>query len=125
MVIMLFRFCMTKKLSIKNDINEKTNDIMFKKLDIANYVRNMILFDLINQIVINDNKKQIINFLCRPIISSDKKEKDKFEELSKNYREKDFNKFSEQIIELVNNPQKNEKQTKLISLSHNHLSSFL
>ena len=125
MVIMLFRCCMTKKLSIKNDINEKTNDIMFKKLDIANYVRNMILFDLINQIVINDNKKQIINFLCRPIISSDKKEKDKFEELYKNYREKDFNKFSEQIIELVNNPQKNEKQTKLISLSHNHLSSFL
>ena len=116
---------MTKKLSVKKNINEKTNDIIFKKLDIASYVRNMILFDLINQIVINDNKKQIINFLCRPIISIHKKEKDKFDEFYKNYREKDFNKFSEQIIELVHIPQKNEKQTNLISLSHNHLKSFL
>jgi len=124
-VIMLFRCCMTKKLSIKNGINEKTNDVLFKKLDIATYVRNMILFDLINQIIINDNKKQIINFLCRPIVSIDKKEKDKFDEFYRNYKEKDFNKFSEQIIELVHNPQKNEKQTKLISLSHNHLRSFI
>ena len=45
---MLFRCCMTKKLSIKNGINEKTNDVLFKKLDIITYVRNMILFDLIN-----------------------------------------------------------------------------
>ena len=54
-VIMLFKCCMTKKLSIKNDIYEKASDVLLKKLDVITYMRNMILFDIINQIIIVDN----------------------------------------------------------------------
>ena len=122
---MLFKCCMTKKLSIKNDIYEKASDVLLKKLDVITYIRNMILFDIINQIIIDDNKKQIINFLSRPIISYEKKEKDKFDDFYKDYKEKQFKKFLNQIIELIKEPQKNEKQIRLISLSHNHLRSCI
>ena len=46
-----------------------------RKLDIVFYIRNMILFEYINKISLNN--KSIINFLSRPIIyiNGDKKEK--------------------------------------------------
>ena len=34
----------------------------------------MILFDIMNKTLIDQNKKTIINFLCRPIITKDKKD---------------------------------------------------
>ena len=112
-------------LKIKNDMNEKANKIIFKKMDVITYVRNMILFDLYNQNSLDDNKKNIINFLSRPIISIDKKVKHKFAEFYGNYREKDFNKFYDSVQELVKNPKKNEGEIGLISISNEHLKDFL
>ena len=112
-------------LKVKNDMNEKANKIIFKKMDVVTYVRNMILFDLFNQNSLDDNKKNIINFLSRPIISKDKKVKHKFAEFYGNYREKDFNKFYDSVQELVKNPKKNEGEIGLISISNEHLKDFL
>ena len=112
-------------LKIKNDMNEKANKIIFKKMDVVTYVRNMILFDLFNQNSLDDNKKNIINFLSRPIISIDKKVKHKFAEFYGNYREKDFNKFYDSVQELVKNPKRNEGEIGLISISNEHLKDFL
>ena len=112
-------------LKIKNDMNEKANKIIFKKMDVVTYVRNMILFDLYNQNSLDDNKKNIINFLSRPIISKDKKVKHKFAEFYGNYREKDFNKFYDSVQELVKNQKKNEGEIGLISISNEHLKDFL
>ena len=112
-------------LKVKNDMNEKANNIIFRKMDVITYVRNMILFDLYNQNSLDDNKKNIINFLSRPIISKDKKVKHKFAEFYGNYREKDFNKFYDSVQELVKNPKKNEGEIGLISISNEHLKDFL
>ena len=112
-------------LKIKNDMNEKANKIIFKKMDVVTYVRNMILFDLFNQNSLDENKKNIINFLSRPIISIDKKVKHKFAEFYGNYREKDFNKFYDSVQDLVKNPKKNEGEIGLISISNEHLKDFL
>ena len=106
-------------------MNEKANKIIFKKMDVVTYVRNMILFDLYNQNSLDDNKKNIINFLSRPIISKDKKVKHKFAEFYGNYREKDFNKFYDSVQELVKNQKKNEGEIGLISISNEHLKDFL
>ena len=44
-----FCFCfLPKNLGMKINLNEKANKILYKKLDIILYVRNMILFDIIN-----------------------------------------------------------------------------
>ena len=110
---------------IKNYANEKASDILFKKIDVITYFRNMILFDIINKFIIDEDKTPILNFLCRPIISLNKNEKNIFDDFYKIFKERDFNKFSNKIIELNKKPKEKEKQIKFISLSHEHLKNFI
>ena len=123
--ILLCRCCLTKKIKLKNNINDKANNIMFKKMDIITYVRNMILFDFINKIIIDENRIPIINFICRPIISLDKEEKNKYDDIYKNYREKNFNQFSNEILDLTENPGDKDKKMRLISFSREHLKKLV
>ena len=120
-----FCCCMCRNIAIKNYANEKANEILFKKMDIITYVRNMILFDILNQTMLDNGKKAIINFLGRPIISISQKRKNEFDEFYKNYREKDFNKYYNQIQELVHKSEKEKREEKLISISNEKLRAFL
>ena len=90
-IVLICKCCLCKKISLKNNVNEKANDILFKKIYIITYIRNMILFDLINNIIIEDDKIPIINFFCRPLISLNKSEKNKYDIFYRNFKEKDFN----------------------------------
>ena len=94
---------------------------MFKKMDIITYVRNMIFFDITNQINIDNNNKTIFNFLSRPIISLEKNQKNEFDDLYRTYKEKDFKKFSDEIQNLAQKPSKNHMEDKLLSVSNEHL----
>ena len=77
-VSQLFCCCMCKKIKLKHQANEKANELLFKKLDINVYVRNMILFDLLNLTTIDSIKKPLINFLSRPVVSISQKNKGEF-----------------------------------------------
>ena len=116
---------MCKRLSVKNEVNENANKIIYIKLDIITYVRNMLLFDIINRTILSDDKKEIINFLCRPLISINKEQKNEFEEFYKCYDESDFDKFENDIKNLLNKSIKAEKENKLIILSKEHLKDFV
>ena len=59
-------FCKTKKFESKIKLIKQANSIIDNKLDIVFYIRNMILFEIINKIYLEN--KNIINFLSRPII---------------------------------------------------------
>ena len=113
--------CMCKNMKIKNNINENANDIINQKLDVILYIRNMILFDIMNQTIIDNERNDIINLLCRPLISEEKIQKDEFNEFYKNYKEEDFEKFVNNFIDLIQKPQKNEKEKKLISITKKNL----
>ena len=119
-----FKCCMTKKMEIKNNINENAEQILCQKLDINTYIRNMILFDIMNQIILNDDKKDIVNFLCRPLISTAKNDKNEFEEFYYHYKEKDFDKFIKNIKELYAKSQKMNSENKLIFISEEYLRKF-
>ena len=120
-----FKCCQTKRMSIKTEANERANNILFKKMDIITYVRNMILFDINNQLTLDNSRKTIMNFLGRPIISVKKNSKNEFEDFYKNYKEKDFKKFTEEIQEMAQKPNKNGRENRLISVSNEHLKSFI
>ena len=124
-ITQIFKCCMTKSMRLKNDANEKANELLFKKMDINSYVRNMILFDVMNRTMIDDNTKPIFNFLSRPVISVNKKAKVEFNEFYKNYRERDFNKYYDTIQEMVHKPKKEEREEKLVSISNEQLKSFV
>ena len=117
-ITQIFKCCMTKSMRLKNDANEKANELLFRKMDINVYMRNMILFDVMNQTMIDDNKKPILNLLSRPVISANKKNKKEFFEFYKNYKEKDFNRYYDKIQEIVQNPKKEEMEGKLVSISN-------
>lgn len=94
-------------------------------MDISNYVRNQILFDIMNQTMIDNSKKSIINFLSRPVISVNNKNRIPFEDFYKNYRERDFNKLYDHIQELSQKVKKEEREEKLMSLTNEQLSALI
>ena len=117
--------CLGKNLKLRDDLNKKANELLYYKLDIHNYLRNMFLFDIINQTIIDDKKKNIINLLSRPIVSVTNNEKYEEEIFYKEYEEKDFDKFYEGITELSQKTQKEGKEEKLIKLTNKYLNGFL
>ena len=124
-ITQFFKCFMSDSMKIKNEANERANNMLYKKMDIINYTRNMIILDIINQTILDDNKKKIINFLCRPVINVNQKVKYKTEDFYNNYKEKDFNKYYDCIQDLVQKPQKEDKEMRLISVSNEHLREFV
>ena len=85
----------------------------------------MILFDIINKTILGGPKKDIINFLSRPILSLNKnnfEEKDIFYE---SYKEKDFIKFYKGFLELSKKPDKKDKEKRLLNLSQQQLKELV
>ena len=58
--------CKTQKFKTKVNLFQQAKEMIDNKLDIIFYIRNMILFELIKKISLEN--KHIINFLSRPII---------------------------------------------------------
>ena len=117
-------FCkcyLSKNLELKKNYNEKSSNFLRNNLDIVSYVRNQILFNIINEIILDEKTKSIVNFLCHPVISKNKEPKDNFFDIYRIYEEKDFNKFSQELLDLIQKPNKSVREKKLIRLSNNHL----
>ena len=124
-ITQFFKCFMCDYMKIKNNINENANRIINKKLDIIIYVRNMLLFDIINRTILDNDKKNIINILCRPIISLNKSQKNEFDDFYKNYKENDFDNFFNNITELIKKPLKKKKENNLIYISKEYLKEFI
>ena len=98
---------------------------MYINLYIAYYIRNQILFDILIKTILDENLKSIVNFLCRPIISTDTENKNEFSDFYRSYKEEDFEDFSRELTNLVNKSKTNIKEKKLFSLSNSHLKDLL
>ena len=117
--------CVCRRLAIKSKMHENANKLLNNKLDIITYVRNMILFDIITKTILDDDRNNIINLLCRPVISLKNNQKKEFNKFYNNYKEQDFNKFANDINELLKKPKKEGRENKLISLVKVELKKFL
>ena len=119
--------CMTNKLKKKKSMTEKANALLYNKLDIVLFARNMILLDIMNEALINNNnRKGIIKFLSRPVISIEEKENNEEEDvINEKYKESDFDNFYEETSELAKKDEKLEMEKQLISLSNNRLKTLL
>ena len=116
--------CLKGKLKLKNELNNKAKDLLYYKLDIHIYLRNMFLFDIINQTILDENKKNIINLLSRPVISMNNKEEKEEEVFYKNYKKEEFDKYFEGFIKLSEKKYKEKKEKKLIILANKYLKEF-
>ena len=125
LITQFFKCYMCKRIKIKDKINENANKLLNKKLDIITYIRNMILFDILHRTILDNKRNDIINLLCRPVISLKQNKKNDFSDFYKSYKEKDFEKFVYNIQELIQKPNKEDRENKLISISKDHLKEFI
>ena len=119
--VSFFYCCFTKSCKRKNNINEKANKILFKKLDVVLYVRNMILFDIVNYAMLSEKKKSFINFLSHPVIALNKENEFVEADFYKKYRRNDFNKLYETVSEIVQSNKKDIEDKKLIAFANKQL----
>ena len=80
-MLLSFKFCIckTKKLKAKIDLIKQARKAINDKLDIVLYIRNMFIFELINNI--KPEKKEIYDFLSRPIIYLNQNKKEEKSEI--------------------------------------------
>lgn len=119
---------MTENLKIKKNITLKANTLLHNKLDIFLYIKNQFLIDYIKLTLLdenNENKESLIDFLSRPIISLKKEEKET-NKIHKNFNEDEFDKFYNEIMEMIKRPKsiKNEKEI-IISFSNKKLKELI
>ena len=120
-ISLLFPYCLRGNLKLKIDVSEKANNLLNQKLNVILYVRNMILLDILNHTIIDDKKRDILNFLSRPIIASNKNKYEKQDKFYENLFEYDFDKFYNCVYELSRKANKNDNEKRLINLSKQHL----
>jgi hypothetical protein len=113
--------CESKQLKIKNALTEKANSLLYNKLDITSYMRNMLLFDIMKDILLDSETKNIVSFLVHPIISLSNNEENDLPSIHNKYTESDFYKFYNEIIQLSNKNEKTKEEIRLMSLSNKHL----
>jgi len=111
----------SKSLKIKNSLTEKASLFLNNKLDITLYIRNMILFYIMKDILLDSETKNIANFLVHPIISLSNNEENELPSIYNKYNKLDFFKFYQEIIQLSNKNEKTKEEIRLISLSNKHL----
>jgi cytochrome oxidase Cu insertion factor (SCO1/SenC/PrrC family) len=81
----------------------------------------MLLFDIMKDILLDSETKDITNFLVHPIISLSVNEENELPSLHDKYAESDFDKFYQEIIKLSNKDEKTIEEIRLMSLSNKHL----
>jgi hypothetical protein len=124
-ISLLFPYCLRGNLKLKIDVSEKANNLLNQKLNVILYVRNMILLDILNHTIIDDKKRDILNFLSRPIIASNKNKYEKQDKFYENLFENDFDKFYNCVYELSRKANKNDNEKRLINLSKQHLKELI
>ena len=123
-ITQIFKCCMCERMKIKNTAQEKANELIYNKLDVISYVRNMILFDIMSQTILDDKYNPIINTISRPIINVNSKGDYESKSFYHDYRKKNFNQFYDNVSQLYNKENKDDREIKLMTLTSKYLKSF-
>ena len=122
---LFFRCYIPNELKKKNDLNNKANQILFNKMDIVVYIRTMLIFDIICQILFNEHKKYVVNLLCRPVISSKEVNENELNDFYKLYDNTEFVKSTLGIQNLLKIENKNNSDNELITLCNKQLKDII
>ena len=94
-------------------------------MDIAVFIRNIFLFDVMMQIFFDANKRYVLNFLSRPIISSKEINENDLDDFYKSYDETEFVKSTLGIYKLLKIQNKKNSEQRLIGFYSKQLKDIL
>ena len=120
-IISFCKCCLTSKIKLKKQFHEKINNILCNNLDIVFYIKNMLLIEVMNDVLLNSSNKDVFNFLYRSILSWNKKEEKECIKSYENYKDIDFDKFYEKLSQLIQKPDITQKEKQIIFLTRQKL----
>ena len=116
--------CKSRKLEKRTILFSNAEDIINAKLDIINYLKSILLLDMFKDIAMDD-KKEMLNFLCMPFISSNREEKLSYYHYHNNFSDDDLTNLSHEIEEFIAKKPFKLSEKKLISLINHRLRRYI
>ena len=114
--------CKCKKLERRTILFSNAEDIINTKLDIVYYLKSILLLDIIKKTSMDD-KKEMLNFLCMPFVSSNMEDNMIYYDYHKNFSDADFKSLEKEINEFVKKKH-SDHEKELIVLINGRLKRY-
>ena len=109
--------CYTKRnFQIRRKINNKAKEILYDKLDIALYIKNIMLLALVKKILLGDENEAIIKFLSRPVLSLKENNNLQNENYNNTNCDRDFTDCEREVDNLIGNKKETSEVNKKLIL---------
>ena len=109
----------------KKIIYEKAQEIFYYQMNILCYLKNMQIISIINKIILNDEQRDLLKFLSKPIINI-KGEINNFDFFfDENIEKNDVEKFLNNYKKLKDKENKTEEEKRLFNLINSDLNNFI
>jgi len=124
----IFSCCLCKNLKKKKEIYDKSTEILFTKMDIIEYLKNMQTLNILNKLILSKEERNILKFLAKPSINVNEEnddENNKFDSIfTSNLNENEIKEFWKNYEDLKNKSNKNEVESRLIEFTTNNLNKI-
>ena len=125
----IFSCCLCKNLKKKKEIYDKSTEILFTKMDIIEYLKNMQILNVLNKLILSKEERNILKFLAKPSINvneeNDDENNNKFDSIfTSNLNENEIKEFWKNYDDLKNKSNKNEVESRLIEFTTNNLNKI-
>ena len=124
----IFSCCLCKNLKKKKEIYDKSTEILFTKMDIIEYLKNMQTLNVLNKLILSKEERNILKFLAKPSINVNEEnddENNKFDSIfTSNLNENEIKEFWKNYEDLKNKSNKNEVESRLIEFTTNNLNKI-
>ena len=125
----IFSCCLCKNLKKKKEIYDKSTEILFTKMDIIEYLKNMQILNVLNKLILSKEERNILKFLAKPSINVNEEDDDdnnnKFDSIfTSNLNENEIKEFWKNYDDLKNKSNKNEVESRLIEFTTNNLNKI-
>jgi hypothetical protein len=124
----IFSCCLCKNLKKKKDIYDKSTEILFTKMDIIAYLKNMQILNVLNKLILSQEERDILKFLSKPSINvneDDEENKNNFDSIfTSNLNENEIQDFWKNYEQLKNKQNKTEIESRLVEYTTNNLNNL-
>ena len=125
----IFSCCLCKNLKKKKEIYDKSTEILFTKMDIIEYLKNMQILNVLNKLILSKEERNILKFLSKPSINVNEDENDENNNnfdciFTSNLNENEIKEFWKNYDDLKNKNNKNDIQNRLSEYTTNNLNNL-
>ena len=125
----IFSCCLCKNLKKKKEIYDKSTEILFTKMDIIEYLKNMQILNVLNKLILSKEERNILKFLSKPSINVNEDENDEINNnfdciFTSNLNENEIKEFWKNYDDLKNKNNKNDIQNRLSEYTTNNLNNL-